>query len=842
MDTPLSTDISSLSLLSRCRALYEVADCTPVAQLAGLVEEAEALIAECRVAGGNEELAIALTGAAVAQRYLGNLGAAQRLALDAVDVATEHPRLRSRAQLHLTTMHTFAGDFAEALETADAAERELDAALLPRLFHNKAFVLQRLERYEEAFDVFAESLTVADELDDEEAIAAVLNNRGALYSDTGRWADAEVDLRRALLLRRHDNAHFRASAQHNLGLVLTRQGMLRAGLEQMERARPTLDHADATNTEAALDRAEALFAARSLRSAQQVVEHVTVVASEEGSTPLVPQGLMLAARIAIAQDHRDEALTALRRAKPVFEDQSREESIELIATLERILDLDDALPASLDSTDVIVAEALLLRANHLAPAGALDALAAVARITDASPLGKVLCSFAAARTAALSDGLEVTIHCLDECFDAVSEMVSTIDSADLRSRAVSAVVPVEGLAAETALHAGRSDLLRQWVVAAAGLVHRPSTSVGLNPELRAELERLGRQRSVEASPEQRLDVASEYEWQRRQLDERIRWLSWSLPASLGPDQQGSDDVGRDTLIYGAAGDVVCGIRLSDDQLVPLGRADELSRLLGRVRFSAKLVSRDSHAPGRRELQTLRNALASFEAMFVTPLLRGWAGPLLRVQSFGPMRDAPWPLLETLRGQPVTVVTGRHQANAARRDRVALVVGPGLLPDDEIAAIARLYDRPMIVSGERATVERVSKVMETSDVVHIAAHGALDASDPLFAGVRLADGRWTGYDAQCLNAVPDTVVLASCRIGGSATSEPTGHGLASSLVSKGCRQVIASSLPISDRYSQRVMPDLHEQLVAGVDAGRAIAELEYGDAFASVAARSLVAFT
>jgi CHAT domain-containing protein len=129
-------------------------------------------------------------------------------------------------------------------------------------------------------------------------------------------------------------------------------------------------------------------------------------------------------------------------------------------------------------------------------------------------------------------------------------------------------------------------------------------------------------------------------------------------------------------------------------------------------------------------------------------------------------------------------------------------------------------------GGDATVDRVARAMNGARLVHIAAHGRVQPSNPLFSSVMLADGPLTVYDMERLYRVPSIVVLAACDTGRTVVSAGDEVlGISATLLGRGARQVVASVVPLPDVQTTPMMVAFHEQMLAGRSAPEALAEVQ-----------------
>ena len=112
------------------------------------------------------------------------------------------------------------------------------------------------------------------------------------------------------------------------------------------------------------------------------------------------------------------------------------------------------------------------------------------------------------------------------------------------------------------------------------------------------------------------------------------------------------------------------------------------------------------------------------------------------------------------------------------------------------------------------------------MVHIAAHGAFRADNPLFSALELADGPLTAYELERLPAAPGCLIASACDSGLSDV-RPGDElmGFAAVLFGQGVRTLIASLLPVPSAGTVTLMVHLHQRLRNGVPPARALHEAQ-----------------
>jgi CHAT domain-containing protein len=167
---------------------------------------------------------------------------------------------------------------------------------------------------------------------------------------------------------------------------------------------------------------------------------------------------------------------------------------------------------------------------------------------------------------------------------------------------------------------------------------------------------------------------------------------------------------------------------------------------------------------------------------------------------------------------------RTTTNKQADDVVVLASGPNLEhAAPEVRLLAKLYERPNVLTGTKASADAVRKAMDGAGLVHIAAHGNFRADNPQFSAIELADGPLTVYDLERIRRAPRRIVLSACDSGLSAV-HPGDElmGLVAAVFSLGTSTLIASVVPVADDVTKALMLELHRALRAGTSPSRALA--------------------
>jgi CHAT domain-containing protein/tetratricopeptide (TPR) repeat protein len=262
----------------------------------------------------------------------------------------------------------------------------------------------------------------------------------------------------------------------------------------------------------------------------------------------------------------------------------------------------------------------------------------------------------------------------------------------------------------------------------------------------------------------------------------------------------------------------------------LGALPAVLRQVRRVRFELRrlvTIGSSTGAPAG-----LAHAAEQLDRLLFDPVRRRIDDRPLVIVPGGALHAVPWAALPTAAGRPVTVAPSAAAwcAAAGRPEPIGppvLVAGPRL-PEaiGEIDALARVWGDAVVHTGGAATVGAVTASFGGARLVHIAAHGAFRADNPLFSALELADGPLTAYELERLPAAPGCLIASACDSGLSDV-RPGDElmGFAAVLFGQGVRTLIASLLPVPSAGTVTLMVHLHQRLRNGVPPARALHEAQ-----------------
>lgn len=709
-------------------------------------------------------------------------------------------------------------------------------------------------------------------------LAAALVNRGVLHMSAGRLAAARLDTEAAQnAAQEAQRPRVVMMARHNLGYIKYLEGDLPSsllamseaaaiapetahGIQALDRSRVLLsagllaeaaefadealrsfrgNRAMSDLAEAALVRAEVSLLARDPKAAVLQARSAAKIYSQRGNvTAMLTARLMeLRADVQLRQQIDRGAVGPPARRKPAGRDHTKAAALA-----------NDLEVAGLSDQSQV---AWLLQSEELLDSG--DPGGAVKLLQRAATIGRPEVLATRLHTRLVAGRIAITVG---ERTDGMTEIRRGLDdladfqarfgSQDLQSAAAIHGRELARLGLRTATSTGSPAAILQWLERARAATTRlPAVRPPLDPILADELGalRVADEQARAALLAGKRDPAADK--RVAELRRRVRARSWTVsgtgradrPPSLAGVQrllaERRPDAGVVALFTGGAQIHALVITSTRARHLVLAERAELEAIRHRLQGDLDLLA-DERIPARLAAvaagsmsQSLRRMGEAFEP--VLGVLG--SGPVL-IAAVGPLATVPWSLLPGLGGRPVTVSSSVTRALAGwstpvqhpAANGVLVVAGPDVTNGDkEAGAIAALHSGATLLTGEQATGRAVLAAISPGGLVHIAAHGHHEVGNPLFSGVKLADGLLFGYDFAPNPALPGQVVLSSCDVG-QTDERPGGEplGLVAALVRSGVPTVITGTSRIGDSVAEAAMVGYHELLLTGVAPAVALA--------------------
>ncbi|GAB2571284.1 CHAT domain-containing protein [Paractinoplanes abujensis] len=795
---------------------------------------------------------------------------------------TGEPASRGRVLVTLAWAEAERGRVDLGHRLLDEAEPLTPPDGLAVLHAQRAALFNRNGRADRAMPWFDRAVAgLTDPLD----LAKALNNRGMLHLDAGRAGPARDDMTRALrLCRRHGLDLGTALLEVNLACLDVVRGDLPAALGAFAASRATYARVVPGRLPTlAVERARALVAAGLFGAADRELALAVEQARAQGQDNTVAEALhvraeaaLLAGRATAAASWAAEARAAFvrrgnpRRAAPAallglratpFSPATAAQARRLAAALRRLGLSEDARVAALTAVRALVRAASAGSTPSgpglvpPTPAAGRAALRAAERLLarygrpgrhdrlDTRLLGRLArAELARAAGRPREAGRELaagmaTLHRHRARFGCL----------DLQTGASAHGHDLAAAGLTAALESGSVAAVHRWSERsrAQALLLSPVRPPD-DPALAADLEDLRQTRFALRAAELAGRPAVALRARAGELERRVRESAWSLRgagggggavATLGAVRAG---LGEAALVaYVRHQGELRALVVTRDRagLARLGEWAAAEEAVLRLR--ADLDTAAGRAlPERLSVavaEATRRDARALQAAVLDPLAGLIGHRDLVVVPTGVLMTAPWALLPSCAGRPVTVAPSATSWLARHRTGggpVTLVAGPGNERGaDEIGSIAALYPGATVLTADDAGPAATLRALDGAGLAHIAAHGRHEAENALFSALELAGGPVLGYDLQRLDRPPALVVLSSCELGLSEVRPgDESFGMASALLAAGTATVVASVARVADEEARAVMVRFHQALRAGQSAAAALAGAAAGTGF------------
>lgn len=784
---------------------------------------------------------------------------------DAIRIGERHHLGRCLSQARMTYAGLLAdvGRIPAALAECDRAASVLKGKDAGPLLAQRALILARAGRSEEAMTNFARALPLLRAAGDVRFQCLLFMNRSNLLAYLGRLPAAERDLRSGIALAKtHGLQEEVVAMSENLGFLKSRGGDIPAALRLFAEA---LEGAgNAPGLVATHDRAEALLIAGMPGEARESLERRVGDVERAGFAVDLAEWHLLLAQAALMEGEAGVARASAQRALTEFRSQGRARWALLAQQLvirarwasgERTTALSRAARdahAKLWTAGwqvaalhcLVVAGRIELEAGRLPSARADLAQAAQARRRGPADL-RAAAWYAEAMLRLASHDTHGATTALKAGLRVVDEHAASLGATDLRVHATGLGADLAEQGVRLAVDSGKPVAVLEWIERfRAGTLRRRPVRPPSNARLASELADLRRVTAELAQTTADGEDSRALRAEQLRLEEAVRHRSRHARGTRAPLRE--FDVEE---LRAAVGDraLVEILRVDDAMLAvtlvgaklrlhELGSYPDAMRELESLRFSLhRLARKHGSATSLAAAQLgLMHAAQSLDALLMRPVLDVIGDREVVLVPTGQLHALPWPTLPSLRGRPVSVAPSATTWLAAMRAntptraragrRVVLVAGPNLEhAEPEVAAVAKLYSAPRLFSGTAATADVVRQEIDGAELVHIAAHGRFRADNPQFSAIELADGPLTVYDLERMHRGPRRLVLSACDSGLSAVHAGDElMGLVGAVFSLGTSTLIASVVPVADDLTETLMVELHEELCAGATPAHALA--------------------
>jgi tetratricopeptide (TPR) repeat protein len=773
--------------------------------------------------------------------------------------------LAAEARLRLAFVWCVRGRIQQAMREIELAMPDLQGAGRARAEAQRGVIANHLKRPDDALASYRQAVPALRRSGDHLWLQRVLSNRAVVYGYRHEFAAAEADLREAeALCERLGLDLSLAIVRQNLGWVSAMRGDVPVALRRLdfaeERFRALGTHQLCWTL---ADRTELLLSVGLFAEAVEAAE-ATVAEFERRKRVIgLPEARLVLARTTYLQgDHDASAQQALRAARD-FARQRRPEWATLArfvalrssvaeggrsaATVRRVEACADALAAADWALPAMEARLLAARlAQETGRAGvALRQLELAGRQRHRGPVilrirawhAEALLRLARGERRGAKSAIRTALRIHDE-------HRATLRATDLRAHVSGFRVEVAELGLRLALQDGDPAQVLAWAEQgrARHLLMKPPLPpddpflADAMAQLRVTVGEI-RERQPAGKGTGRLlqrQVALE-----REIRDHCRRQDGDSPAAPAPPVAAADlaaALGGAALVeYVHLDGVLHAVTLVDGRVRAhrLGPSGRVREMVDRVPFALRRLARHrSTAAGRDAAAVLlRDAANRLDTTLLSPLAADIGDRPLVLIPTGPLQALPWSVLPSCAGRTVTLSPSATLWHAAERTRPAAgatvaAAGPGLPgARAEVEAVAAIHTATALVD-EAATTHAVVAALDGARLAHLAAHGRLHATNPLFSSLRLADGPLTIYDLERVRHAPQLVILAACDSGRFVVRAGDELlGLSATFLALGTRTIVAPVLSILDAETTTLMVAFHKLLAAGHSAAAALAQAQ-----------------
>ncbi|MEM1247869.1 MAG: CHAT domain-containing tetratricopeptide repeat protein [Acidobacteriota bacterium] len=260
---------------------------------------------------------------------------------------------------------------------------------------------------------------------------------------------------------------------------------------------------------------------------------------------------------------------------------------------------------------------------------------------------------------------------------------------------------------------------------------------------------------------------------------------------------------------------------------------EAQRLLA-FRLTRSAESLDLSAPVDRRVQ---KSVESLHAQLVSPWIDDCPTPSLVFAPHGFLHRVPFHALQQGEHAPlgierlVSYAPSGSILQICRRREASLGTGALVLGyadadapqlEAEANAVAKHVEGSRLYLGTEATRSCLSDESEKARFVHVASHCHFRVDNPLYSGLRLADGELTALDLHRARLVADLVSLSGCSTGHSTlVGADEQLGLVRGALFAGARCVLATLWDVADSVGAAFIDEFYRQVGQGVSLDQAL---------------------
>jgi len=759
----------------------------------------------------------------------------------------EDPSRRVDIVLTLAPALSKEGEVAAALRLLDPGQADLTMKQRGLLHNQRGILFTEHGRLPEAKAAFLVSLDLLKGEDDSAVEARALVNIGATVSLMGDQDEAEEWYRKGWELTTATGQDVVAAGiEGNLGYSASRRGDFAQALDWYDRARRTfaeLGDVDLLVAVLETDYATTLLDIGLDSDAADAARYAVESSRAGGNKILEVHARVLLGEAQLRLNRLEDARLNLQ--------QAREAAVELdIATwamraeylllrLTTLADVDLAPNFAEDVRELANSlheagwEREAVRATHVgaqalataAGSGAAGALLDWARASiDAGLADPIDVEYSRAFAAHLEHDREAQDDAIAAGLAEVDRQRRMLGSAELQVRLGHRARAFRDLAVNTAI----ADADARGVVLATdasrgGPIGRPDR---VDQDVARLLSELRNVRVGLAEAKLAGSGTAEFEGRIRELErdilQRSRRGSSSEEISIDSptvdvlsEIQRTDDM--TFVCYVRSGDAMWAVQAAagELELVELGDVEPIRRAARAQGAALRGMARAGEVPGV-DAQRVVAANDELDGLLVAPLAIE-PGASVVVVPTRLVSGLAWAGLPTFRDSAITIAPSVSVwANGPAElvvGSLGLVGGPALeQASGEVDDLLSLWGSEFATSRTLATTAQAASMLESSNAVHIAAHGSFRSDNPYFSSIEFSDGPLTLLDLERLESMPELVMLASCD--GAAGSGGDGNdvvGTTATMIGLGTSVVIAPTVAVNDAAARRFSLDVHRAL-------------------------------
>jgi CHAT domain-containing protein len=141
--------------------------------------------------------------------------------------------------------------------------------------------------------------------------------------------------------------------------------------------------------------------------------------------------------------------------------------------------------------------------------------------------------------------------------------------------------------------------------------------------------------------------------------------------------------------------------------------------------------------------------------------------------------------------------------------------------EEASKVGALLGGDILVETE-ATIKKVLNASRNASIIHLAAHGTFRHDNPLFSGVRLADGWLTTFEWFHQQLDARLITFSACNTGRSVIAGGDELlGLARACIAAGASTLLMSQWAVDDQTTADLVGCFYQSLTSGVHPSKAL---------------------